>query len=104
LQITIASAVEEQTATTNEMARNIAQAAAGSGGIAANITAAADTAVSTRAGVEEARTAAAELARMSTELQTGPAVPILTCRRTTRLLTVIPIAEDQGGRRQSGCR
>jgi methyl-accepting chemotaxis protein len=70
LQTTIASAVEEQTATTNEMARNIAQAATGSGEIAANITSVANAADSTRAGVEEARTAAADLARMSTELQT----------------------------------
>ena len=69
LQTTIASAVEEQTATTNEMARNISQAANGSGDIAANITAVANAAASTRAGVEEARTAAAELARMSTDLQ-----------------------------------
>ncbi|MBO3086666.1 methyl-accepting chemotaxis protein [Cellulomonas fengjieae] len=37
-QLTIASAVEEQTATTNEMSRGVAEAAAGSGEIAANIT------------------------------------------------------------------
>ena len=36
-QTTIASAVEEQTATTNEMSRNVAEASAGSGEIAANI-------------------------------------------------------------------
>jgi methyl-accepting chemotaxis protein len=35
-QLTIASAVEEQTATTNEMSRNVAEAATGSGEIAAN--------------------------------------------------------------------
>jgi methyl-accepting chemotaxis protein len=69
LQTTIASAVEEQTATTNEISRNIAQAATGSGEIAANITAVATAADSTRAGVEEARTAAADLARMSSDLQ-----------------------------------
>ncbi len=69
LQTTIASAVEQQTATTNEMARNITQAAAGSGEIAANITAVARAADSTLAGVEQARTAAADLARMSTDLQ-----------------------------------
>jgi methyl-accepting chemotaxis protein len=70
LQTTIASAVEEQTATTNEMSRNIAQAATGSGEIAANISAVAGAAASTRAGVDEAHVAAAELARMSTDLQT----------------------------------
>ena len=37
-QLTIASAVEEQTATTNEMSRGVTEAAAGSGEIAANIT------------------------------------------------------------------
>src|SRR5690606_21069933 len=36
-QLTIASAVEEQTATTNEMSRSVAEAATGSGEIAANI-------------------------------------------------------------------
>ncbi|MDM7830570.1 methyl-accepting chemotaxis protein [Cellulomonas edaphi] len=37
-QLTIASAVEEQTATTNEMSRGVAEAATGSGEIATNIT------------------------------------------------------------------
>ncbi|MFI2754228.1 methyl-accepting chemotaxis protein [Cellulomonas sp. P22] len=37
-QLTIASAVEEQTATTNEMSRGVAEAATGSGEIASNIT------------------------------------------------------------------
>jgi methyl-accepting chemotaxis protein len=69
LQTTIASAVEQQTATTNEMSRNVAQAASGSGEIAASITAVATAADSTRSGVEEARTAAVELARMSSDLQ-----------------------------------
>jgi len=69
LQTTIASAVEEQTATTNEMSRNISQAATGSGEIAASITAVATAASSTREGVDEARTASADLARMSTDLQ-----------------------------------
>ncbi|MGV8965991.1 MAG: methyl-accepting chemotaxis protein [Cellulomonas sp.] len=37
-QLTIASAVEEQTATTNEMSRSVTEAATGSGEIASNIT------------------------------------------------------------------
>jgi methyl-accepting chemotaxis protein len=69
LQTTIASAVEEQTATTNEISRNIAQAATGSGEIAANIIAVANAADSSRAGLDEARTAATDLARMSGDLQ-----------------------------------
>ncbi|MHB1290078.1 methyl-accepting chemotaxis protein [Georgenia sp.] len=64
-QMTIASAVEEQTATTNEMARGVAEAATGSGEIADNITGiAAASAASTRdlAGITEA---VAELAALA---------------------------------------
>ena len=49
-QTTIASAVEEQTATTNEMNRNVAEAATGSGEIAANIAGVATAAGSTSDG------------------------------------------------------
>ena len=45
IQTTIASAVEEQTATTGEMSRNVTEAARGSLEIAANITAVAQAAV-----------------------------------------------------------
>jgi methyl-accepting chemotaxis protein len=69
-QVTIASAVEEQTATTNEMNRNVAEAATGSGEIAMNISGVARAARSTTEGVDESRRAADELARMSSELQT----------------------------------
>jgi len=43
-QLTIASAVEEQTATTNEMSRSVAEAATGTGEIATNITGVAEAA------------------------------------------------------------
>jgi methyl-accepting chemotaxis protein len=68
-QTTIASAVEEQTASTNEMSRSVAEAASGSTSIAGTITAddAADDVTTT--GVGQARQATAELARMSSELQ-----------------------------------
>jgi len=69
-QTTIASAVEEQTATTSEMSRNVAQAADGSTEIAENIIAVATAAQMTSSGVQDTRQAAGELARMSTELQT----------------------------------
>jgi len=69
-QTTIASAVEEQTATTNEMSRNVAQAAHGSTEIAENIVAVATAAQVTSSGVQDTRQAADELARMSNELQT----------------------------------
>jgi len=67
-QTTIAAAVEEQTATTNEMSRNVAEAATGSSEIAANITGVAEAAETTNGGVEESRRAAEDLARMSGEL------------------------------------
>ena len=69
IQGTIASAVEEQTATTNEIGRNVAEAAKGSSEIALNITAVAQAALGTTEGAGNARQAAAELARMASELQ-----------------------------------
>ncbi|MCW2567063.1 MAG: methyl-accepting chemotaxis sensory transducer, partial [Mycobacterium sp.] len=69
-QLTIASAVEEQSATTNEMNRNVAEAATGAGEIAQTITRVATSAQVTTESVAEARAAAGDLARMSGELQT----------------------------------
>jgi len=68
-QTTIASAVEEQGATTAEMNRSVTEAATGSGQIAANITGVATASATTTEGVAQTRTAAEELARMSGELQ-----------------------------------
>ncbi len=68
-QSTIASAVEEQTATTNEISRNVADAARGSGDIAKNITAVATAAQGTSTGATDTERASAELARMAAELQ-----------------------------------
>ncbi|MGY1625313.1 methyl-accepting chemotaxis protein [Geodermatophilus sp. SYSU D00965] len=68
-QATIAAAVEEQTATTNEMNRNVAEAAGGSRDIASAITGLAAGTEETNARVADAQRAAAELARMSGELQ-----------------------------------
>ena len=68
-QTTIASAVEEQGATTAEMNRSVTEAALGSGQIAANITGVATAASTTTEGVSQTRSAAGELARMSSELQ-----------------------------------
>ncbi|GIF26934.1 methyl-accepting chemotaxis protein [Actinoplanes tereljensis] len=67
-QTTIASAVEEQTATTAEMNRSVAEAAGGTGEIAQNITGVAEAARMTSQGVAETQQATTELARMSTEL------------------------------------
>jgi methyl-accepting chemotaxis protein len=66
---TIASAVEEQTATTAEMNRNIAEAAKGSSEIAQNITGVAQAAQSTSGGATQTQSASGELSRMASELQ-----------------------------------
>jgi methyl-accepting chemotaxis protein len=68
-QTTIASAVEEQGATTAEMNRSVTEAATGSGEIAGNIAGVAEAAATTTEGVSQTRQAAGELARMSSELQ-----------------------------------
>jgi methyl-accepting chemotaxis protein len=68
-QTTIASAVEEQTATTNEMSRNVAEAALGSQDIAANISGVARAAAEATTGAANTAQAADELARMAAELQ-----------------------------------
>jgi methyl-accepting chemotaxis protein len=66
---TIASAVEEQTATTNEIGRNVAEAAKGSTEIASNITGVAQAASSTSDGARQSREAAVQLAKMAADLQ-----------------------------------
>jgi methyl-accepting chemotaxis protein len=68
-QNTIASAVEQQTATTNEVNRNVSQAAAGTEEIARNISGVAEATSTTTRGVGEADKAASELARMASDLQ-----------------------------------
>ncbi|GGS68341.1 methyl-accepting chemotaxis protein [Planobispora rosea] len=68
-QLTIASAVEEQSATTNEMNRGVAQAAAGTGRIADAVSSVATAVQLTSSGVSESRQAAEDLARMSSDLQ-----------------------------------
>jgi methyl-accepting chemotaxis protein len=66
---TIATAVEEQNATTNEMSRNVNDAAQGSGEIASNITGVAEAAESTSRGSAETQKAAHELVEMSSQLR-----------------------------------
>jgi methyl-accepting chemotaxis protein len=66
---TIASAVEEQTATTNEIGRNVDEAALGTTDIARNITGVAVSAQSTASGATETEAAAASLSQMAAELQ-----------------------------------
>ncbi|WP_246606425.1 methyl-accepting chemotaxis protein [Paractinoplanes toevensis] len=68
-QTTIASAVEEQTATTNEMNRSVAEAADGSGQIAANIGEVAALARTSSDLVGQSEQAARELSEVSQELR-----------------------------------
>jgi methyl-accepting chemotaxis protein len=68
-QTTIASAVEEQTATTNEMSRSVAEAATGAGEIARTISGVAEAAQEATNGAAGTATAAVELSRMATDLQ-----------------------------------
>ncbi len=69
ISTTIATAVEEQSATTNEITRNVAEAAKGSTEITSNITGVAQAAQDTSGGAIDSQKAAHELSLMATELQ-----------------------------------
>ena len=69
IQTTIASAVEEQTATTNEIARSVTEAAGGANGIADDISQVASAADDTRQGAQNTLQSATELAAMAAELK-----------------------------------
>jgi methyl-accepting chemotaxis protein len=65
----IATAVEEQSATTSEMTRNVAEAARGASTISDNIKGVADAAQNTSTNVGEAQTASQHLSKMATQLR-----------------------------------
>jgi len=69
IQNTIASAVEEQTATTNEIARNASEAAKGSSEISKNITSVSTAAKNTTEGANNTLSAATELAKLAADLK-----------------------------------
>ena len=69
-QTTIASAVEEQTATTAEMNRGVSDTAISTEQIAANVATVALAAQQSAEGVTQAQQATAELAKMSSDLRT----------------------------------
>jgi methyl-accepting chemotaxis protein len=69
IQNTIASAVEEQTATTGEISRNVAEAATGSNEIAQNISGVAQAARSTTEGASNTKSSADELSKIANDLQ-----------------------------------
>ncbi|MGD0790451.1 MAG: methyl-accepting chemotaxis protein [Terriglobales bacterium] len=66
---TIATAVEEQNATTNEMSRNVSEAAHGSGEITSNIGGVAEAAQGTTRGASDTQKASQQLVETSAELR-----------------------------------
>jgi methyl-accepting chemotaxis protein len=68
-QATVASAVEQQAATTKEIARNVSEAALGAAEITRNVVTVTQAARSTTEGAEQTATASAELARLALQLK-----------------------------------
>jgi methyl-accepting chemotaxis protein len=68
ISATIAAAVEEQSATTNEMTRNVSEAASGAGDISVSIGGVAQAAEGTLSRAQESQKAAQELASIATQL------------------------------------
>jgi methyl-accepting chemotaxis protein len=71
IQATIATAVEEQSATANEIGRNISQAAGGSSEIARNVAGVATAARSTSAGAATTLEAAVRLGKTASDLESA---------------------------------
>jgi len=69
IQTTIASAVEEQSATTNEIARSVSEAAMGTGEITNNISGVAQAAESTASGAQQSNNSADGLSGMASTLR-----------------------------------
>lgn len=69
VQLTIAAAVEEQTATTAEMGRSVEDVAGGSAEIARSVAALAHTADSTASGAEQTKSAAGQLDTLASDLR-----------------------------------
>ena len=69
ISTTIASAVEEQTATTGEMTRNVSDAAEGSNRISENLSSLAKAVEATKQGAGDTQIASAELSKMAGELR-----------------------------------
>jgi methyl-accepting chemotaxis protein len=68
-QMTIASAVEEQSATTDEMSRSVSEAASGTASITGNVATVATASEKTAVTVSETQRSAEHLARMSGDMQ-----------------------------------
>jgi methyl-accepting chemotaxis protein len=70
ISVSIANAVEEQTATTNEIGRNVAEAARGTADIANNIAGVAQLARGAAQGTSENLAAASSMSGLASELET----------------------------------
>jgi methyl-accepting chemotaxis protein len=68
-QHTIAAAVEEQTAATNEISRNVAEAATSAAGIAHNVGAVSSAAAQTTEAAQSTTSAAGDLSRMAVDMR-----------------------------------
>lgn len=86
----IASAVEEQTATTREIARNVTEAAIGESHVTENITSVAQAAKVTSGGAKTTQDAAGELAGMAAELQ--KIVGVFKFAAHSNVLSVVPLS------------
>ena len=97
---TIDTAVEEQNATTNEMARNVSEASRGSGEITTNIAGVAQAAESTSRGSSDTRKAAQELVHTSAQLR-NLIEQFKIGRRDPRIAVALPVqltGTDASGR------
>jgi methyl-accepting chemotaxis protein len=90
ISATIAAAVEEQSATTNEMMRNANEAATGAGDISANIGGVARAADGTSLRAQESQKAAQEFAAIAAQLSSLMAQFRIE-RRDTRMIAALPV-------------
>ena len=93
IQGTIASAVEQQTATTNEITRHATEAAGGAGEIAANVTGVAQAAQDTSSGASSVQAAAQDLARLAEELSLTVSRFVVEGAARLRRMTPTPAAD-----------
>jgi methyl-accepting chemotaxis protein len=91
ISATIAAAVEEQSATTNEMTRNVSEAASGAGDISVNIGGVAQAAEGTLSRAQESQKAAQELASIATQLS-GLMRQFKIARRDRRIDIALPVS------------
>jgi methyl-accepting chemotaxis protein len=91
ISATIAAAVEEQSATTNEMTRNVSEAASGAVDISVNIGGVAQAAEGTLLRAQESQKAAQELASIATQLS-GLMRQFKITRREKRIEISLPVS------------